>query len=270
MTVVVRLAIAAAVVYAGVVLALYVAQRSLMYLPETRRTAPAAAGLPEAEEIEFVTADGERLLAWHIAPRESRPVILYLHGNGGALRHRARRFAALARDGFGLLAVSYRGFGGSTGSPTETGLLADADAAYAFLTARYGAGRIVVYGESLGTGVAVALAASRPVARVILMAPYTSTADVARLAYPFVPIGMLMKDQYRSDQRAAAVAAPTLILHGTADTVIPIAFGEQLYALLHAPKRFVRFPGGAHEDLDDFGARDAVRDFLAGAPDQAE
>lgn len=268
--VLVRLALGAVVIYAALVLVLYVAQRSLMYPAEARRTAPAAAGLPQAEEIALTTADSERIVAWHVPPRDGKPVILYLHGNGGALRHRVPRFAALVRDGFGLLAVSFRGYGGSTGSPSEAGLIADAEAAHAFATERYGAGRIAVFGESLGTGVAVALAATRPVARLILQAPYTSTAAVARIAYPFAPIGLLMKDQFRSDLRAPDVTAPVLILHGTQDSVIPIGFGEALFAAFRSDKRLVRLPGGDHEDLDDFGALDAVRDFLAGARPAAE
>lgn len=266
----VRLLLAAIALYAGVVVLLYLGQRWLMYLPDTARTAPTAAHLPQAEEVTLTTEDGEQLVAWHVAPRDGRPVILYFQGNGGALRHRGPRFAELTQDGFGLLAVAYRGFGGSTGSPSETGLLMDAGAAYAFCAERYGAGRIVAFGESLGTGVAVALAASREVARLILQAPYTSTADVARRAYPFVPIGLLMKDQFRSDLRARSVAAPTLILHGTADGTIPIGFGERLYAEIRAPKRFVRLDGADHEDLDDFGALAAVREFLAAAPEALE
>ncbi|NVO17616.1 MAG: alpha/beta hydrolase [Rhodoplanes sp.] len=269
-TMVVRLLLAAVAVYAGLVVLLFLGQRWLMYRPDTARTAPTAAHLPQAEEVTLATVDGERLVAWHLAPRENRPVILYLQGNGGALRHRGPRFAALTKDGVGLLAVAYRGFGGSTGSPSEAGLLMDADAAYAFCAERYGPGRIVAYGESLGTGVAVALAATRPVARLILQAPYTSTADVARRAYPFVPIGLLMKDQFRSDLRAPSITAPTLILHGTADGTIPIGFGERLYAEIRAPKRFVRLEGADHEDLDDFGALDAVKAFLATEPEALE
>jgi fermentation-respiration switch protein FrsA (DUF1100 family) len=269
-TMLVRVLLAAIAVYAGLVVLLYLGQRWLMYLPDTTRTAPAAAHLPQAEEVTLATVDGERLIAWHVAPRDGRPVILYFQGNGGALRHRGHRFAALTKDGFGLLAVAYRGFGGSTGSPSEAGLLMDADAAHAFCAERYGPGRIVAFGESLGTGVAVALAATREVGRLILQAPYTSTADVARRAYPFVPIGLLMKDQFRSDLRASAVTAPTLILHGTADTTIPIALGERLYAAIRAPKRFVRLAGADHEDLDDFRALDVVRDFLAAGPETME
>ena len=222
----------------------------------------AFAGLPQAEEITLTTADSERLVAWHVAPRSDRPVILYLQGNGGSLRHRVHRFARLVQDGFGVFAVSYRGFGGSTGSPSETGLLLDAAAGYAFCADRYGAERIVVWGELLGSGVAVALAGKHLVGRLILEAPFTSAADVARLSYPLIPVGLLMKDQFRSDARIGAITVPTLVLHGELDRVVPIAFGERLYAAIRAPKRFVRFAKGEHEGLDAHGAIAAVRRLL--------
>jgi hypothetical protein len=254
------------VAYGGIVGALYLTQRSLMYLPGLARVSPAAAGLPQAEEVTLTTADTERLVAWHVAPRSDRPVMLYLQGNGGTLRHRASRFAQLVQHGFGVFAVSYRGFGGSTGSPSETGLLLDADAAYAFCTERYTTEQIVVWGESLGTGVAVALASKQPVGRLILEAPFTSAAEVAQLSYPLIPVSLLMKDQFRSDARIGAITVPTLVLHGELDRVVPIAFGERLYAAIRAPKRFVRFAKGEHEGLDAHGAIAAVRDFLAAAP----
>ena len=170
------------------------------------------------------------------------------------------------QNGFGLFAVSYRGFGGSTGSPSETGLLRDAAAAYSSCTDRYPVERIVIWGESLGTGVAVALASKQPVGRLILEAPFTSAAEVARLSYPLIPVGLLMKDQFRSDARVGAITVPTLVLHGELDRVVPIAFGERLYAAIRAPKQFVRFANGEHEGLDAHGAIAAVRDFLAAAP----
>ena len=191
------------------------------------------------------------------------PVVLYFHGNGGALRYRAGRFQALTADGMGLVALSYRGYGGSTGSPTEAGLIADAEAAYAFAIARYPARRIVAWGESLGSGVAIALAAMKPVDRLVLEAPFTSAADVGARAYPFLPVRLLMKDQFRSDERIAKVTAPLLILHGDGDRVVPIALGERLHALANEPKRFVRFAAGGHEDLDRHGAQAAFRQFLA-------
>jgi fermentation-respiration switch protein FrsA (DUF1100 family) len=248
--------------YVGAVAVLYVVQRALMYFPDTERTPPAAAGLPAAQEILLDTADGERLIAWHVPPRGDRPVVLYLHGNGGALSHRAERFRALTADGTGLVAVDYRGYGGSSGRPTEAGLSIDAETAYAFAAARYLAASIAVWGESLGTGVAVALAAERPIGRLVLEAPFTSAVDLAARRYPFVPVRWLMKDQFRSDLHIAAVAAPLLVLHGARDTIVPIEFGERLFALAHEPKRFVRFPGGEHEGLDRFGALAAVKTFL--------
>src|SRR5688500_16741661 len=148
--------------YLGIGALMYFAQRSLMYFPERVRTAPAAAGLPQAEEVTLETADGERVLAWHVPPRGDKPVVLYFHGNGGSLRLRVDRFKRLTADGTGLLALSYRGYAGSTGTPTEAGLIEDGRAAYAFAAERY-PGRIVAWGESLGSGVAIALAAERPV-----------------------------------------------------------------------------------------------------------
>ena len=139
--------------------------------------------------------------------------------------------------------MSYRGYAGSTGHPSEQGLLQDAAAAYAFTTARYAADRIVVWGFSLGTGVAVALAADQPVGKLILEAPYSSTVDVAASLLRIVPVRWLMTDQFRSDQRIARVNAPVLIMHGEQDHAIPIAFGERLFALAREPKQFVRFPG---------------------------
>jgi fermentation-respiration switch protein FrsA (DUF1100 family) len=190
-------------------------------------------------------------------------VVLYFHGNGGALRYRVARFRAVIADGNGLIALSYRGYGGSTGAPTEAGLIADAEAAYAFAAAHYPAERIVLWGESLGSGVAVALAAGHKVDRIVLEGSFTSAADVGARAYPFLPVRLFMKDQFRSDLRIANVTAPLIFLHGMRDRVVPITLGERLYALANEPKRFVRFSDAGHEDLDLYGAQDTVRVFLA-------
>jgi uncharacterized protein len=247
--------------YLGLGALMFFAQRALMYFPDRARTLPAAAGLAQAQEIFLDTADGERVIAWHVAPRGDKPVVLYFHGNGGALNLRVDRFRKIVAQGFGLLALSYRGYGGSSGKPTEDGLIADARAAHAFAAERYA--RIAVWGESLGTGVAIALAAEKPVERVILDAPFTSTADVAADLYWFLPVRLLMKDQFRSDQRIKRVSAPVLILHGEADTIIPIAYGERLLAMIPGKKQMVRLPGGYHVDLDRLGAADAALKFLS-------
>jgi uncharacterized protein len=255
--------IIAAAVFGGLIAVIYVLQRSLMYFPERMRTSPTAAGLPEAHEISLATRDHETVIVWHVPPRGEKPVVLYFHGNGGALRYRVARFRAVIADGIGLIALSYRGYGGSTGAPTEAGLIADAEATYAFAAARYPAERIVLWGESLGSGVAVALATSHKVDRIVLEGSFTSAADVGARAYRFLPVWLFMKDQFRSDLRIAKVTAPLLFLHGTCDWVVPLTLGERLYALANEPKRFVRFSNAGHEDLDLHGAQDAVRVFLA-------
>ena len=248
--------------YLALAALMYVAQRALMYFPETFRTSPAEAGLAEAEEVMLDTPDGSRVIVWHVPARDGRPVWLYFHGNGGALRYRVDRFRELTAQGDGLVALSYRGYAGSTGRPTEAGLIEDARAAYDFAVKRYGAERIVLWGESLGSGVALALAAERPVARIVLEAPFLSAVDVAAGVYPFLPVRVLMKDQFRSDLRVAKVTAPVLVMHGDRDAVVPISSGQLLYKLITSPKRFVRIAGGGHENLGRFGAVAEARKFL--------
>jgi len=257
------LLIVAAATYLCGLAVLYVKQRDMLFpIPPVGRTAPEAAGFPEAEERVLTTADGEKIIAWHVPPKQGRPVVLFFHGNGDFLAGRVSRFKAITADGTGLVAVSFRGYAGSSGRPSEEGLLQDAEAAYAFTAARYEAKRIVAWGFSLGSGVAVAIAAKYPVAKLILESPYTSTVDVAGSMFPIIPVSLLMRDQFHSDQRIAQVTAPLLIMHGTDDPAIPIRFGERLFTLAHDPKQFVRISGGGHENLDDFGAIDIARRFI--------
>jgi fermentation-respiration switch protein FrsA (DUF1100 family) len=253
----------ALVCYVGLVAVMYLAQRALMYFPYTVRMTPDEADFPQASEVALTTADGVRVLAWTVPPKPGKPVVLYFHGNGGSLAHRVPRFRKLIDDGTGLVALSYRGYGGSDGSPTELGLIADGRAAYDFARTTYPDARLVLWGESLGTGVAVAVAAQQKVDAVILEAPFTSAADVAFAAYPVLPVSLLMKDPFRSDARIGGVTAPVLIMHGARDRVVPFRLGERLFAMANEPKQFVRFPDGGHEDLDRYDHLAAARSFLA-------
>jgi fermentation-respiration switch protein FrsA (DUF1100 family) len=247
--------------YCGLAALLYFAQRSMMYFPAAERVTPATAGFAVAEEIALTTADGEHVLAWHVPPRGGRPVIVYFHGNGGNLGHRVTRFRALADAGYGLMALSYRGYGGSSGRPSQFGIMLDAAAAYAEASRRYG-DKLVLWGESLGTAVAVALAVEHAAQAVVLEAPFTSTLALAASHYPIFPIAWMMKDQFRSDLKIARVRAPVLVMHGERDDIVPIAHAEALFAAITAPKRFVRFPAGGHVDLGDHGAVAAAREFI--------
>src|SRR5262249_51515876 len=207
---------------------LHLPKRQFVFHPHSAHPPPAAAGLPEAEEAVVDTDDGARVIIWQVPPRREKPVVIYFHGNAEIVAWRAERHRRLTADGVGLVALSYRGYMGSTGSPSEDGLLRDAEAAYRFATLRYPSSPIVLWGHSLGTGVAVALAGRHPVSKVILEAPFSSTVDVATAMFPFVPVRWLMYDQFRSDERIVAVRAPLLVMHGARDWVIPIRLGERL------------------------------------------
>lgn len=266
MTVIRWIAIILAAGYFAGLMLLFLRQREMVFpIPTIERTAPAAAAFPEAEEHVLAASDGEKVIVWHVPAQPGRSVILYFHGNGDSLVGLVGRFKAMTADGTGLVALSYRGYAGSSGAPSEDGLLRDAAAAYAFATARYEPQRIVAWGFSLGTGVAVAIASEQAVGKLVLEAPYTSIVDVVAPRYWFAPVRLLMRDPFHSDRRIARVTAPLLIMHGTNDPVIPFALGERLFALAHEPKRFVRIPGGGHDDLAGFGAIEIARQFINGA-----
>jgi fermentation-respiration switch protein FrsA (DUF1100 family) len=266
MTVIKWIAIILAAGYLAGLALLYFKQRDILFpIPTSERTAPAAAGFPEAEEHVLAASDGEKVIVWHVPARPGRPVILYFHGNGDFLAGLVSRFKTMTADGTGLIALSYRGYAGSSGAPSEDGLLRDGAAAYSFATARYDAQRIVAWGFSLGTGVAVAVASEHPIRKLILEAPYTSIADVAAAQFRFVPVRLLIRDPLHSDERIARVTVPLLIVHGAQDQTIPIAFGERLFARAHEPKQFIRIPAGGHNDLGNFGMAEIARRFINGS-----
>lgn len=249
---------------------LFVMQRKLQYVPDPSLVEPDQIGLKGFASLRLETPDGERLVAWHALPEGAHPTIVYFQGNAQGLAARAERFALFHRAGYGVLALGYRGYSGSTGMPTEQGLLTDAATAVGFLrTEGILPERLVYYGESLGTGVAVQLAgreATRPAA-VILESPYTSAADVARLSYWYMPVGLLMLDQFRSIDTIEAVKAPLFVLHGDADDIVPVTHGRRMFKAAGEPKEMMEIPGGSHgmaldpeiwQRMDDFLRRYAV------------
>ena len=234
-------------IYILMVVGLAVFQRRLQYFPDRHLVDPAQAGMSGVEDLRLTTADGETLVAWYVPAKDGHPLILYFHGNGGALVDRVPRFLALTASGYGLLALSYRGYGGSTGSPTQKGLMEDAETAYLEARARgYDGDRIVLVGESLGTGVAIALAATHEAAALVLDSPYTSAVEVAAAHYPIFPVIWLMFDRFRSDLAIGDVHIPILVLHGDEDDVIPINLARRLFELANEPKTFMVVSGGQH------------------------
>ena len=241
------IAVAACVaLYAALVIGLFVGQRKILFRCDAAELDPATLGL-KAEILRLKTEDGETLLAWRVPPAPGRPLILYFHGNAGGLDLRVERFRAIAKAGMGFLAIEYRGYASSTGSPSERGLKLDGEAAYAAAVASGVAPeRIVALGESLGSGVAVALAARHKLGALVLDSPYSSIVDVAASAYWFVPVGALLRDPFRNDLLIGSIDTPTLIVHGSKDVVVPIRFGEKLFGLANPPKDFWRVEGAAH------------------------
>jgi hypothetical protein len=249
---------------------LFLMQRKLQYVPDPRLVEPEEVGLDGFASIRLDTPDGERLVVWHALPNGGHPTIVYFQGNGLGLAARAERFGLFHQSGYGVLALGYRGYSGSSGAPSEHGLIIDGATAAGFLRANgIGPERIVYYGESLGTGVAVQLASrerTRPAA-MILEAPFTSAADVAQRHYWYVPVGLLMRDQFRSIDYIEAVKAPLLVLHGDADGVVPVAHGRRMFEAAGEPKELMVIPGGNHgmpltpeiwRRMDDFLLRHAA------------
>lgn len=242
-----------------------VLQQRLMYFPDRERVMPASAGLTDVEEQELATADGHTVLAWWGKAAPGRPTLLYFHGNAGALDTRAERIRKYMARGYGVYMMTYRGFGGSTGRPSERANVADAMTAYdALAGAGLTAADIVIYGESLGSGVATQVAAARPVLGLVLDAPYTSMVDLAALHHPLLPARFFMTDRYETSRHIGAVTAPLLIVHGEEDDIIPVAMGRALYALANEPKAIRIFPGAGHSDHHVYGSYEAIYDWIDG------
>lgn len=242
--------------YLAVMALLFLVQRQLLYLPDREQPRPGL-GL---SEVTLETADGLQLLAWYAA---GNPTVVYFHGNGGNIGYREERYRRLIAAGLGLLAVEYRGYGGNEGRPSEKGFYADARAALDFLDREgVAAGARVLYGESLGSAVAVKVASERPVGALVLEAPMTSVAELAQFHYPMFPARWLVRDRFDSLARIAAVGAPVLVLHGELDRVVPVEFGRRLYEAAKEPKEMRVFEGAGHEDLDHFGAIEAAAEFV--------
>jgi fermentation-respiration switch protein FrsA (DUF1100 family) len=246
---------AGGVAVAAVMLGLAWSQQwRLMYFPDPRLPPPETVGLAEAEQVRFQAADGTTLAAWFLAAPggTAHLTVLVFNGNGGNRALRAPLALALHQQGFHVLLTDYRGFGGNPGTPSEQGLALDARAARAYLAARpdVDPARIVYYGESLGTGVAVRLADEQPPVALILRSPFTSMADIARHHYSPMPVQLLLRDRYPSIERIGRIRAPLLVVAGDRDHIVPLDYSRRLYDAAPEPKRLVVVPGADHNDAE--------------------
>jgi fermentation-respiration switch protein FrsA (DUF1100 family) len=258
-----KLAFWGVLIVGGLAVLAWSQQRWLLYAPDPTRVDPKAVGLANVQELTLRAADGVELVAWYGKARPGQPTLLYFHGNAGNLLSRAGRVGEYMAKGRGILMLSYRGYGGSGGKPTEINNVRDAGLAYQWLVEQGVApDDIVLYGESLGSGVAVQLAEKVPVGGVVLDAPYTSIAEVGARIYPFLPVRSLILDRYDSLSRIARLTAPLLIVHGELDDLIPISMGRALFDQAPEPKRFAPIPGAGHADHYLFGSYDVIHRWI--------
>jgi uncharacterized protein len=254
----------AAALYASLFVYLVWNERALLYRPDPEHVTPLQVGLNGVEEVRLTTPDGLTILAWVAQPRDGAPMIAYFHGNGGSFKKLHGRIAKLNSFGYGVAMLAYRGYSGSEGAPGEDGLYTDARTLLNWLNARGYADRdLVLYGQSLGSGVATKIAAERRVAAVVLEAPYTSTADVAAAQLWMFPVQWTMRDQFRSIDRIATIQAPLLIVHGEKDRLIPVRQGRALLAAAPEPKQGFFPPDADHLDSHLHGSYPVIRAFLA-------
>jgi len=250
--------------YAGLCLWFVVNERSLVFYPMARASiAPQSADLKGVAEVNLATEDGERLYGWWTSPKPGHGVIVILTGKGVVLSDYANQVGDLADHGFGVLGIDYRGNGVSTGSPSEAGLRADARAAFDFVRAAAPQAKIAVFGESLGTGVAVGLAHDRPVAGVLLNSPYASVARLFELRGLKLPYRVLMADPLDSEALIGGLGVPVMILHATADDAIPISEARRLYAAAREPKEMIEVDGANHAEVWFGPTRDRALAALA-------
>ena len=242
-------------------------ERALLYHPDTARRAPAVYGLDQFTETIIDSADGQaQLVIWHRPARDGAKTVLYFHGNAGHLGNRAERLASFAGAGLGVAIMAYRGFSGSTGTPSEAHNVADAETVLNWLQARgTGLDRIVVYGESLGSGIAVQLAARHTgIAGLVLDAPYTAIVDVGAQAYPFLPVRLMMRDRYETRRYIARTTCPILIVHGDQDEIIPVDMGRELARMAGPRAEFRVINGAGHADHHLRGSREITLRWIAG------
>lgn len=253
-------AVAVVVLYVAALGVLYVWQRDFQYDRSGRMFALSETKLPNTQLISIATDDGSPLAAWYQAPAAGLPTILYFRGNSQSFSREHERYEAFVEAGYGFLAFDYRGFPGSPGELTEEHVLADAEAAYAWLAAK--GDPIVIWGRSLGSGPATYVASRHTVDALLLETPFLSAVSVAADRYGFLPVGLLMYDQYPVNEWIVNVTAPVWVGHGSADKTIGYTHGERVYDLAPVKDELWIVEGGTHSDLWDHGIWDEAKAFF--------
>ncbi|VAV94042.1 Hydrolase, alpha/beta fold family [hydrothermal vent metagenome] len=251
----------AAILYVGMLVPVYIFQRSLLYIPDQQVPSEIHLSKTDFATVAIALDDGTRLTSLWRAPKDSsQPVMIHFHGNAGSHYDRIDLYQAMAREGAGVLGAGYPGYGGNPGSPDEDSLYAIAQANYNWLLANgVKPRRIVIVGQSLGSGVATWLASRNEAAGLILEAAYTGMDDMAHRQFPFLPARTLAKDKYRSVDRIDQINMPLSWIHGKNDQLIPYAMGQRLFDAAKQPKTAHPIENGGHNDLWALGIDEIIR-----------
>ncbi|WP_367606145.1 alpha/beta hydrolase [Legionella sp. W05-934-2] len=226
----------------------YLFQRQLIYFPDRNRPLFAPAKALGFDQVTLQTQDNLTLNAWYHPAKANYPTIVHFHGNAGNIGVRLYLAQQLNRLGYGMLLVDYRGYGGNPGSPSEKGLYLDGEAAMAFLASKQIPQiKQVIFGESLGTGIAIEMAKRHTVCSLILQSPFLSLPAIARYHYPWLVIPP--RDKFDSASKISTVATPLLVIHGNKDTIVPFEQGKSLFDKAQGPKQLVSYPFGTHLNL---------------------
>lgn len=240
------------IIYAIIVTYMATYQRKMMYFPAVGLENPASYGLHDVSAGKLQTSDGESLDYWYAAAKNDMPTILYFHGNGGHIGYRADFIRAAQDQGFGIFLPSYRGYGSSTGHPTEKGLYEDARTAYEHLTEQEGIAkdRLIIYGESIGSAVAIELARKKDVAALALQAPFTSAVSIAKRIYFWLPVSLVMQDRYESIKKVDDIHAPVMVFAAQNDRITGLDEAKKLYDALQQPKKIIVFEHIGHNEFN--------------------
>jgi len=224
------------IIYFLILVATYVFQRNLLYHPKENNYS----GDPLSVSIEktiIKTEDNIELISWYHKKNNNYKTILFLHGNAGSLKNRIHKINHFKDMNVNFLLLSWRGFNGNKGSPTENGLYEDARSAIKWLKSKgVEEDHIIIYGESIGTAIATEIAQNKNFAGVILESPFTSMVDAGKNVYPYLPVSLLLKDKYESYKKIKNINCPILIMHGKVDNIVPFYMGKKMYELANQPK----------------------------------
>ena len=246
-------------------------EKKMIYYPTAElEGTPATMGL-DYEDVFVRTADGVKIHGWFVPCADAKVTLLFLHGNAGNISHRVDNVARLHNLGMNVFILDYRGYGLSEGKPAEKGLYLDAEAGYAYLHTREDVDRerIAVFGRSLGGAVAVDLCSRKNCHQLILESTFSSTADMARQIFPYLPVGRFLSERFDSVDKIKGIKGPLLQFHGTRDEVVPFKLGQKLFQAAPGPKEFVPIRGAGHNDTYEVGGQayfEKIRAFLEAPP----